>query len=205
MKKQGTIRRLDAALGAGLLLAMLITPLAGFGQRCAQVRQEVLRLHILANSDSEADQALKLRVRDAVLEETGGLFAAAGTLEEAQAAALENLPAIEAAARRALAEAGSDAPVKAELTRMYFNTREYGEDTTLPAGEYQALRLSIGEARGRNWWCVMFPPLCVPAAEAAVEGQESKAAEEDIEALNQEPHYRLSFAVVEWLEELAAE
>lgn len=204
MKKQGTIRRLDAALGAGLLLAMLITPLAGFGQRCAQVRQEVLRLHILANSDSEADQALKLRVRDAVLEETGGLFAAAGTLEEAQAAALENLPAIEAAARRALAEAGSDAPVKAELTRMYFNTREYGEDTTLPAGEYQALRLSIGEARGRNWWCVMFPPLCVPAAEAAVEGQESKAAEEDIEALNQEPHYRLSFAVVEWLEELAA-
>lgn len=205
MKKQGMIRRLDAALGAGLLLAMLITPLAGFGQRCAQVRQEVLRLHILANSDSEADQALKLRVRDAVLEETGGLFAAAGTLEEAQAAALENLPAIEAAARRALAEAGSDAPVKAELTRMYFNTREYGEDTTLPAGEYQALRLSIGEARGRNWWCVMFPPLCVPAAEAAVEGQESKAAEEDIEALNQEPHYRLSFAVVEWLEELAAE
>ena len=205
MKKQGTIRRLDAALGAGLLLAMLITPLAGFGQRYAQVRQEVLRLHILANSDSEADQALKLRVRDAVLEETGGLFAAAGTLEEAQAAALENLPAIEAAARRALAEAGSDAPVKAELTRMYFNTREYGEDTTLPAGEYQALRLSIGEARGRNWWCVMFPPLCVPAAEATVEGQESKAAEEDIEALNQEPHYRLSFAVVEWLEELAAE
>ncbi len=204
MKKQGTIRRLDAALGAGLLLAMLITPLAGFGQRCAQVRQEVLRLHILANSDSEADQALKLRVRDAVLEETGGLFAAAGTLEEAQAAALENLPAIEAAARRALAEAGSDAPVKAELTRMYFNTREYGEDTTLPAGEYQALRLSIGEARGRNWWCVMFPPLCVPAAETAVEGQESKAAAEDIEALNQEPHYRLSFAVVEWLEELAA-
>ena len=204
MKKQGMIRRLDAALGAGLLLAMLITPLAGFGQRCAQVRQEVLRLHILANSDSEADQALKLRVRDAVLEETGGLFAAAGTLEEAQAAALENLPAIEAAARRALAEAGSDAPVKAELTRMYFNTREYGEDTTLPAGEYQALRLSIGEARGRNWWCVMFPPLCVPAAETAVEGQESKAAAEDIEALNQEPHYRLSFAVVEWLEELAA-
>ena len=63
---------LVVGLGAGLLLAMLITPLAGFGQRCAQVRQEVLRLHILANSDSEADQALKLRVRDAVLEETGG-------------------------------------------------------------------------------------------------------------------------------------
>lgn len=204
-KRNWDLRRLDAALGAGLLLAMLITPLAGFGQRCAQVRQEVLRLHILANSDSPADQALKLRVRDAVLAETGDLFAGAGSLEEARAAAGENLPAIEAAARRALAEAGCDAPVKAELTRMYFNTREYGEKTTLPAGQYQALRLSIGEAKGKNWWCVMFPPICVPAAEAPQEGQQSpecQSALQDIEELNQEPHYRLSFALVEWLEEL---
>lgn len=204
-KRSWDLRRLDAALGAGLLLAMLITPLAGFGQRCAQVRQEVLRLHILANSDSPADQALKLRVRDAVLAETGDLFAGAGSLEEAQAAAGENLPAIEAAARRALAEAGCDAPVKAELTRMYFNTREYGEKTTLPAGQYQALRLSIGEAKGKNWWCVMFPPICVPAAEAPQEEQQSpecQSALQDIEELNQEPHYRLSFALVEWLEEL---
>ena len=204
-KRSWDLRRLDAALGAGLLLAMLITPLAGFGQRCAQVRQEVLRLHILANSDSPADQALKLRVRDAVLAETGDLFAGAGSLEEARAAAGENLPAIEAAARRALAEANCDAPVKAELTRMYFNTREYGEKTTLPAGQYQALRLSIGEAKGKNWWCVMFPPICVPAAEAPQEEQQSpecQSALQDIEELNQEPHYRLSFALVEWLEEL---
>ena len=78
-------RRLDAALGGGLLLAMLLSPLAGFGQQCAQVRQDVLRLHILANSDSPEDQALKLQVRDAVLLETEDLFSGAATLAQAQA------------------------------------------------------------------------------------------------------------------------
>lgn len=200
-------RRVDAALGCGLLLAMLISPLAGFGRDCGQVRQEVLRLHILANSDSAADQAVKLRVRDAVLERSGELFSAAGTLEEAQKAAEEHLPAIEETARRVLLEEGYAYPVKAELTRMYFDTREY-DGTILPAGEYQALRLSIGEARGKNWWCVMFPPICVPAAgldEGEASGEETAAGEDaqalrDIRALNEEPHFRLSFALVEWLE-----
>lgn len=188
---------------------MLITPLAGFGRQCGQVRREVLRLHILANSDSAADQAVKLRVRDAVLEAFGGFFSAAGTLEEAEKAAMENLPAIEETARRVLAEEGCSYPVKAELTRMYFDTREYGE-TTLPAGEYQALRLSIGEAGGKNWWCVMFPPICVPAAgpdrgdgeePSGTETGGSRQALRDIRALNEEPRLRLSFAFVEWLEE----
>lgn len=192
-------RRLDAALGGGLLLAMLLSPLAGFGQQCAQVRQEVLRLHILANSDSPEDQALKLRVRDAVLLETGDLFSAAGTLEDARLLAEENLPAIEETARRVLAENGCRLPVRAELTRMYFNTRQY-DRSTLPAGEYDALRLTIGEAQGKNWWCVMFPPLCIPAAATAEEGEAPEALR-DIQILNEEPHYRLAFASVEWVEE----
>ena len=199
--KKNIRRRLDAALGGGLLLAMLLCPLAGFGQRCAQVREDVLRLHILANSDSPEDQALKLLVRDAVLEETGELFSTAGDLETARKRAEESLPTIEEIARRTLREAGQETSVKGEVTRMYFNTRQYG-DETLPAGEYEALRLTIGEAKGQNWWCVMFPPLCVPAA--APEGEESSQAKEEIEALNEQPHYRLAFATVEWVEELLA-
>ncbi len=195
-------RRLDAALGGGLLLAMLLSPLAGFGQQCAQVRQDVLRLHILANSDSPEDQALKLQVRDAVLLETEDLFSGAATLAEAQAKAAACLPAIEETARRTLAENGCQLPVRAELTRMYFNTREY-EDSTLPAGEYDALRLTIGEAQGKNWWCVMFPPLCIPAAATAEEGEGPEALRE-IQLLNEEPHYRLAFASVEWVEECLA-
>ena len=194
--------RLDAALAGGLLLAMLLTPLADFGQRCAQVRGEVLRLHILANSDSPEDQALKLLVRDAVLLETGDLFASAENLEEARVRAAESLPAIEETARQTLLREGCDLPVRAEVTRMYFNTREYGEDTTLPAGDYDALRLTIGEAEGRNWWCVMFPPLCVPAAAEVPEEGPAEAAKADIRLLNQEPHYKLAFASVEWLEDL---
>lgn len=194
-------RRLDAALIGGLLLAMLVAPLAGFGRQCAQVRDEVLRLHILANSDSPADQAVKLQVRDAVLRETGELFSSAGTLEEAWARAEENLSAIEETARRTLAENGCDLPVRAELTRSYFNTRQY-DAATLPAGEYDALRLTIGEARGQNWWCVMFPPLCIPAAAEAEEGEDATAAAQDIRILNEEPHYRLAFASVEWVEDL---
>lgn len=200
MKDHQKLRRLDAALCCGLLVSMLLSPLAGFTRQCAEVRQEVLRLHILANSDSAADQAVKLRVRDAVLEETGNLFSAAGTLEEAEEAAAKNLAAIEETARRVLAEEGCSYPVKAELARTYFGTREYGE-TTLPAGEYQALRLSLGEGAGKNWWCVMFPPICVPAAEP--EEAQAGQALRDIRALNQGPKLRLSFALVEWLEEKA--
>ena len=199
-KQNHLFRRLDALLTAGLLLAMLLTPLAGFGRRCAQVRGEVLRLHILANSDSAADQALKLLVRDAVLRETGDLFSSAATLEEALALAEESLPAIEETARRALEGAGCGDPVKAELTRMYFSTRTYGEDT-LPAGEYAALRLTIGEAQGQNWWCVMVPPLCLPAAGEALP-EEGREAARNISLLNQQPHYKLAFASVEWLEGL---
>lgn len=198
-------RRIDAALGGGLLLAMLLCPLAGFGQQCAQVRGEVLRLHILANSDRAEDQAVKLKVRDAVLEETGEIFSGAETLEAAKGEAEAALPVIEETARRVLREEGYEMPVAAEMTRMYFNTREYG-DTILPAGEYEAVRVTIGEAQGQNWWCVMFPPLCLPSAsaEAAEESEESRA-EEDIQGLNEEPHYRLAFAVVEWVEELLGE
>lgn len=204
-KRKNFCRRLDAALGGGLLLAMLLCPLAGFGQQCAQVRGEVLRLHILANSDNPEDQALKLMVRDAVLEETGELFSGAGTLEEAREQAEKNLPVIAETARRVLREEGCELPVQAEMTRMYFNTRQYG-DEVLPAGEYDALRVTIGEAKGQNWWCVMFPPLCLPAAaaEAETDGEEL-TAEEDIRELNEEPHYRLAFAAVEWVEELLAE
>lgn len=187
----------EPILFCGLLLAMALSPLADFGIRSAQVRGEVLRLHILANSDSPQDQALKLQVRDAILEEMGPQLGAAADLEEAQALAGENLDRVEAIARRTLDAAGCSLPVKAQLVEMYFNTRSYGS-VTLPAGEYQALRVTIGEAQGQNWWCVMFPPLCIPAA-----AQENGAEEtQQILLLDQEPNYQLAFWSVEVVEGL---
>ena len=98
-----------------------------------------------------------------ILADVGGVFAGPQTQADAKETARQNLPAIESAARAALDEAGVDAPVRAELCRMYFTTRQY-DDLMLPAGDYDAVRVTIGEGAGHNWWCVIFPPLCAQAA-----------------------------------------
>ncbi len=187
-------RRRDAALLLGLFLAVILTGLFGFERDCETVRESVFRFHILANSDSEEDQARKLLVRDAVLRETAELFAGAESRGEALERARQNLPFIEETAEQALRKAGSADRVQASVTEMYFETRTYG-DKTLPAGVYDALRLTIGKGEGHNWWCVMFPPLCVGAA------ADSESLRR-IEALNETPEFTLSFAAVEWLEQL---
>lgn len=190
------ITRLDLAVLAGIVLAVLLSNVAVFGQACDAVRADVVRLHILANSDSPADQQVKLRVRDRVLADVGGVFATPRTQADAREAARQNLPAIEAAARAALDEAGVDEPVRAELCRMYFSTRRY-DDLLLPAGNYDAVRVTIGAGAGHNWWCVMYPPICVSAAMA-----EDLPAFEEIEALNSEPLFKPKLAIVEAFESL---
>lgn len=186
--------KLDCVLILGLLLAIVLMPLARFGGECRVLEQEVLRLHILANSDSEGDQRVKLAVRDAVLAGTGELFSSAATLADAEEKAAENLPLIEQLARDELARQGYNAPVKAELANMYFNTRYY-DNATMPAGRYDALRLTIGEGAGANWWCVVFPPLCVEVA-----AKEKTPLTEKLEKLDERPSYKLAFASVELME-----
>lgn len=147
----------------GLFCAALFSML-GFTAQCESIPGEVLRLHILANSDSDADQALKLHVRDRLLEENGSLMDGVTTREEAIQAVRDALPELCEAAQDEVLAAGYTYPVKAELVEMYFPTRQY-DNVTLPAGRYQALRVTIGEGAGHNWWCVLFPALCLPAAQ----------------------------------------
>ena len=154
-------------LTAGFILTIIISNSVGFikdGRKLDQLRESVLRLHILADSDSEEDQRLKLCVRDALLERSGELFGEADDLESAEEAALEALPEIVDIAENTLRAQGCDSPVRAYLADMEFDERVYG-NITMPAGKYRALRIEIGEAKGHNWWCVMYPPLCIPAAE----------------------------------------
>ena len=126
-----------------------------------------LRLHIRAASDSVADQSAKLRVRDAVLT---CLDAAcpAGNQTDARSWAARNLFTLQLAARHALARCGVDAPVQVQLVNMYFPARQY-PGGCLPAGRYDAVRITIGSGSGQNWWCVAFPPLCLGAASETVE------------------------------------
>ena len=128
----------------------------------------MIRFHVIANSDSEEDQALKLAVRDRVLEQAEGLYPQNATLSQAQAALEGYLGALAAAGRAVVEEKGYDYPVTAQLEESWFPTKEY-EGFALPAGKYTALRVTIGEGRGQNWWCVAFPPLCLGAASETVE------------------------------------
>ena len=148
---------------SGALVICLTLSVCQLHGTCESVREDVVRLHILANSDSAEDQALKLKVRDAILAAAADWQEIAATPEEALALAEKRLPALQAVAEQTVAAEGYDYPVKAQVCRMYFTTRQY-DTVTLPAGMYDAVRLSIGEAEGQNWWCVMYPPLCVGAA-----------------------------------------
>lgn len=184
-----------ASLMAGVLLACLVAAVGPMLTQYAGVRADTLRLHILANSDSEADQALKLAVRDAILAAEGPLFGQADTQEEALAAARAALPLIEQTARAEIARRGYDYPVTAKVENLYFATKDY-DAFTLPAGRYDAVRVEIGEHKGRNWFCVLFPPLCVPAA---LDADDGPSYDEDEDAAVKTP-YKIKFAAVEAVE-----
>lgn len=126
----------------------------------------IIRLHVLANSDTPADQALKLKVRDAVVVAVEPRLARAHTRAEARLALAASREAIAAAARNALRQAGSDYPVRVEMGRFPFSARE-AMGLVFPAGEYEAVKVVIGAGAGHNWWCVVFPPVCFAPATAA--------------------------------------
>ena len=144
-----------------LISALLILPV----HAATQVYDSVIRLHVLANSDSEADQALKLKVRDSVLAYTGELLENVGSKEEAEALIQENLAEIRDVAAQTLREEGVENVVTVTLTKEEYPRRAY-EQAALPAGEYLSLRVMIGEAEGQNWWCVLFPQMCLSTASA---------------------------------------
>ena len=185
------LQRFEFAILIGIIFAVAMSSFGAFAGESARIREEVFRLHIVANSDSECDQALKLAVRDAVLSQRPELFAVGATLDEARELAALQLHEIEGIARAEVVRRGYDHPVRAEIVNMHFATRQY-EGFILPAGRYDAIRLTIGQGAGENWWCIMFPPMCIPAA-----SQDTHPVEEQIVQLGQAPRYRAGFAVVE--------
>ncbi len=189
------------AIAGGLLLTMLFH-MCGFAADCAAIRRDVVRVHILAHSDSEADQALKLKVRDAVVAAGAGMLDGVTDTTEAREAIEQVLPQLQAAAQQCVYDEGYPYPVTAELTTMYFTTRVY-EAGTFPAGYYEAVRFTIGEGKGQNWWCVMYPPLCVAAATDKNTLSEV-LTDSQTQAIQNGQRYQVRFKVVEWMEELLA-
>ena len=159
----------------------------------------MIRLHVIANSDSASDQAMKLRARDAVLSRAEDILRQAADRPDAQARLRTALPELEQAAFDAC---GGSYPVRAELTMTEFPLKEY-DGFALPAGEYLALRVIIGEGAGRNWWCVVYPPLCTAACtdleDVAVQ---AGMDESDMKLITGQEGYVLKFRAVELWERL---
>ncbi len=189
------------SLCAAFVLSVIFSVLP-FQATCTELQDEVFRLHILANSDSAADQALKLKVRDRVLGYTEALFKQAQSKQEAERLVAANLQSIANVAACELRDSGSDDTVKAEITRMFFTTRRY-ENYTLPSGMYDALRLTIGKGEGHNWWCVMFPGLCVSSEQS----RDAKAKETFTDGeyrVVREEKQEYKFFIVEFFEKIRA-
>lgn len=187
-----------------LFLALAVCLLSGGMslKRQERLAGQVVRLHVLANSDSAEDQALKLQVRDAVLQETEALLAGVDSRRAAEEVLQTHLPQLRQAALRTVEEAGAAYGVDAELAVTDFPTKKY-EGFALPAGEYLALRILIGEATGQNWWCVAFPPLCTAAAsDVAVTALAAGMEAEDVRLMVEEDGYVLKFKCVELWQEL---
>lgn len=139
---------------------------------------QLLRLHVIANGDSVREQAVKLRVRDAVIRTLADDMEAADDSEEAKRIVLMREDEVIAAAQTVLEQAGEDDTVRMEVGRFAFPLRVYG-DLVVPAGEYEAVRIIIGEGKGQNWWCVLFPPLCMVDAAVAVSAEEISGEENE--------------------------
>ena len=196
MKKRISALILIATLALGLLGCAVLQA----GQR--QLAAKLIRLHVVANSDSDEDQAVKLRVRDAVLQAAQPYV----TGPDAEGALAENLGALERAAAKALRSLGREDAVSVTLQNEAFPTRAY-ETFSLPAGVYRTLRVTIGAGAGHNWWCVVFPTLCTAASldeleTAAAAGGFSEGEVKLITGV--EDGYVLKFRILELLEALKA-
>lgn len=186
------------SLLCGLILTVAIS-LAGFEKECNGIRENVLRMHVIANSDTDEDQALKLEVRDNILEASNEVFKNCKTEEEAVNTAKENIEIFENIAKNTVKNSGKQYDVAVSVGDAYFNNREY-DGFTLPAGEYEAVKVVIGEGKGKNWWCVMFPQVCLPAASNRDISETLDEKQTDI--VKNKSKYEVRFKIVEWVEGL---
>ena len=192
-------KKIKISVTVGIVVAILFS-IYSFAKTSEEIRSDVLRLHVIANSDTSVDQNLKLRLRDYILQEGKDIFNGSVNVENAVEKIEPVLPELEKSAKAFVNQAGFDYDVKISLSNEYFTTRTY-ETVTLPAGKYLALRVVIGSGEGHNWWCVMFPPMCVPAADKKDE-IENVFSEKEIKLVESKPKYEPRFKVVEIYEQL---
>ncbi len=191
------------AIEISALIALIFTVISAlsFENSCEGIREKVLRLHVIAASDSPTDQDIKYAVRDELLRDGESIFRGSETVIQAEEKIESSLPFLQKTAQRTLKSLGCNYPVSVVLGKTYFPTRQYGS-ITLPAGYYNAVRVIIGEGKGKNWWCVMFPPLCLPAAAKDSPDLNDILSEEETGIVTGGKRYEIKFWFVEKYYEL---
>ena len=165
-------KKIKISVTVGIVVAILFS-ICSFAKTSEEIRSDVLRLHVIANSDSVEDQNLKYKVRDALLEYMNSICADASSKEDAMNIASEHLDNFREIAQKVVYDNNYNYPVTVEIGQYNFPTKHYG-DVSLPSGIYDALRVKIGTASGQNWWCVMFPPLCFVDVSSGIVPDDSK-------------------------------
>ena len=192
-RKTDSLKIWEVSLLLALSAALCLGTWAQGRQR--ELSGKLVRLHVIAASDEEAEQALKLRVRDAVLEYLSPRLIGASDSSQAQTILRQELAGIRQAAERA----AEGRPVTVALSREHYPTKSY-EGFSLPAGKYESLRVTLGEGKGHNWWCIVFPPVCLSASQS--DTVEQQLGEEDFRLISEGDGYALRFRALELRGEL---
>ena len=193
-----TKKHIELSILFGLIFSILLS-FARFDAACSEVRENVVRLHIIANSDSPDDQALKLKVRDKILSFNENIFLNTENYDEALIICENNLSVFEEIANSVIAENGFSYTAKASVGDTYFETREY-DTFTLPAGTYKSVNIKLGKAEGKNWWCVVFPAVCIPSA--ADKDLSKSVSSDGVEITSNPEKYVMKFKAVEIYEDI---
>ncbi|MBQ7295362.1 MAG: stage II sporulation protein R [Clostridia bacterium] len=188
------LKAIDIAVFITLIIC--IGAAVSFESTCKDVREDILRLHVIANSDSAKDQALKLKVRDSILKKSENLFTDCEDIISAEKILGTSLLFLKQTAQNAVYNEGYSYSVKVAFGKSYFPTRVY-ENITLPAGYYDALKIIIGEGKGQNWWCVMFPSLCLPGACKKEDILSDVLSDKEMKLVLSKPEYEVRFWLVE--------
>lgn len=188
------LKAIDLAVLFTLIICIAAT--VSFESTCKGVRDDILRLHVIANSDSTKDQTLKLKVRDSLLEQGEKLFTDCDDIIAAEKMIGTSLLSLKQIAQNTVDAEGYPYSISVSLGKSYFPTKVY-DNITLPAGYYDALKIIIGEGKGKNWWCVMFPCLCLQGAYKKEARLSEVLTEKELKLVLSKPEYEVRFWIVE--------
>ncbi|MBO5934352.1 MAG: stage II sporulation protein R [Clostridia bacterium] len=183
------------------VIFLIIYNISAFAFQCNEIRANTIRLHVIANSDSDEDQNIKLKVRDALLDAGSNIFDGTVTPANAQKKIANEINNLENTANRVLQKYNKNYHATVTLTTEYFDTRIYDDNITLPAGKYLALKVVLGEGNGKNWWCVMFPSLCLPATEKTNNNSlKNTYTDSEKYIIENQNKYEIHFKIIEIIE-----